>query len=524
MRARTAGENESLANGKDSVWYNGEQACNASLAPDGSKRTAFLDFGSETGKAFAGKSYQAHAYLLIADSTGALTQMIPAPSGYQFDHTEWAGEKSLVGTLTNSDGAHSKIVILNVKDSSYLSLAESDELWHPVLWTKKKFTVTNPTPTPIPDTSKVDTSSVTKPDSSKADTSSVTKPDSSKTDTSSVTQPDSSKTDTSSTTKPDSSKADTTAADTSGSQISFVLDPDSAGQYYNNSGACSMAIQWRFRMEFLWHYRDSANLVIIGSSRAFHGFNPTLFNDSIFAINLAVSATVITSNVPFAKNYILPHVKNLKVLVVALDLDRGIFLGEKLSADMFHSRYLSYAGFVYDKNHNYWQDGVPEDLYQYTKESPGNPSWASRIRETRGYLVNNANSWGNPKITKDSTWFSTNSSTYYKNFNAFVELLEACQEKGITVIGVLTPQNPAYKETGAYGLAGLQRSKAVELIEELSALHDTYPNFYLMDENKMGDHDYTDDMAFDTDHLADAGATQLTHRLDSLITSLGIFK
>ena len=42
----------------------------------------------------------------------------------------------------------------------------------------------------------------------------------------------------------------------------------------------------------------------------------------------------------------------------------------------------------------------------------------------------------------------------------------------------------------------------------------------LLDENKMGAHDYTDNMAKDTDHLSEAGAEQLTHRLDSLLRTL----
>ena len=43
-----------------------------------------------------------------------------------------------------------------------------------------------------------------------------------------------------------------------------------------------------------------------------------------------------------------------------------------------------------------------------------------------------------------------------------------------------------------------------------------------MDENRMGDHDYTDEMAADRDHLAEKGAEQLTSRLDSLIRTLDI--
>jgi hypothetical protein len=37
----------------------------------------------------------------------------------------------------------------------------------------------------------------------------------------------------------------------------------------------------------------------------------------------------------------------------------------------------------------------------------------------------------------------------------------------------------------------------------------------------MGAHDYTDGMALNTDHLAFDGAVQMTHRLDSLLKTLG---
>ena len=44
-----------------------------------------------------------------------------------------------------------------------------------------------------------------------------------------------------------------------------------------------------------------------------------------------------------------------------------------------------------------------------------------------------------------------------------------------------------------------------------------FDNFILMDENKMGFHDYVDSMAQDCDHLNQLGAKQLTARLDSLL-------
>ena len=57
LRARVAPAGGTLADARDTVWYNGEQACNVSLATDGSKRVAFLDFGGKTGAEFVGESY-----------------------------------------------------------------------------------------------------------------------------------------------------------------------------------------------------------------------------------------------------------------------------------------------------------------------------------------------------------------------------------------------------------------------------------------------------------------------------------
>ena len=141
LRARIANSGSTLTGkARDTVWYkdgeNAEQACNVSLAKDGSKRTLFLDFGGKTGQAFVGKSYVTHERLLIADSTGKLLQSVAAPAGYTFDHSEWASGASdkVVATLNNSNGLHQKIVLIDLTDSSLTELVSGDELWHPTLW------------------------------------------------------------------------------------------------------------------------------------------------------------------------------------------------------------------------------------------------------------------------------------------------------------------------------------------------------------------------------------------------------
>ena len=189
---------------------------------------------------------------------------------------------------------------------------------------------------------------------------------------------------------------------------------------------------------------------------------------------------------------------------------------------MFHEAYKSYPGYIYDMNHNFWKDSFPPKLALLTYDSPGSQEMAKKLRPAKGFYSTGIHGWGEPLIKGDSCWMDKKESVYRSNFNLFVELLKTCKENNIYVIGVIFPTNPKYAETGAYGYAGLRRSEAPALIQELAELQEKYPNFILMDENKMGKHDYEDDMANDCCHLSYSGATLLTSRIDSLIKTLDI--
>ena len=483
LRARIAKQGSTLSqNAQNVIWYDSAQACNVSLVQDGTKRTAFLDFAGAPGKKFVGQNYTTHERIFIADSIGKLIQSIKAPNGSTFDHTEWATDGSrsiIIATLANSNGAHTKIAIVNPSDSSVIGLVEGDELWHPSLWIKRKA---------VKQSSSSSSSNVSGISSSSS---------------SSSVQGVSS-----------SSFENENASSSSFETFSFELDPDSAGIYYTSYGPNRDADQWRYKMEFLWQYKDKANLIVLGSSRGYNGVNPLLFNESIFAINLAVSKNFMPGTDFFFNNYILPHMKNLKYIVLTVDNDLW-----HTRESFFTSEYKSYPGYVYDANHNFWKDGVPEDLAELTYESLGNYK-GQTLRNTRGFYGVTSATWGNPKIETDSNWLASKRDIYYENFEKLKDMIQKCYDRNIILIGVITPRNPKYKETGSFGSHGLLRSEAPALIQEIADLSETYPNFILMDENKMGDHDYTEDMAFDMDHLNQLGAKHLTERLDSLLQTL----
>ena len=104
---------------------------------------------------------------------------------------------------------------------------------------------------------------------------------------------------------------------------------------------------------------------------------------------------------------------------------------------------------------------------------------------------------------------------FHENYLLFKEILDKAENAGIKVIGVIFPRHPDYKKTGTFGAYGPMRSVSKAVIDSISKW-----NIVVMDENKDGDHDYPDEMAYDYDHLSILGAEQFSRRLDSLIVSI----
>ena len=426
------------ADGKESVWYSGEQACNASLS-DTTKRTLFLDFGGETGKSFAGKGYDAHEMLLIADSTGKLSEMVPSPAGYAFDHTEWVrGREGLaVATLTDAGGAHAKIALVDVSDSSVLELAEGRELWHPDLWVSNA------------------------------------------------------------------------------SSQNVELDPDSAGVYLLDPTYALLS----YKMKLFWKFKDSMKIALLGSSRMALGVNPKQLNS--WSLNMATIPSDM--NIPYflTSNYLLAHSSQLKVIVVEISPD----LWMKYDSSYTSNLQLKTKGFIYDFHHDYWKNGLPENFLDFCENAPvlSDEEYANRIIERGFSPIYESLGWLGGKtsieILSDSTQ-SDNPTSYVQDYETLVKLVSETQARNILVVGVVFPLAPQYKNTGSYGKYGMRRSAAFQILQEVEALQQKYPNFHFLDENKMGNHDYTDDMAYDYDHLNVTGAAKLTARLDSLLRTL----
>lgn len=131
---------------KDEIWYNNEQACNASLFMDGTNRISFLDIGGVEGVELVGHKYLAHQHIFIADSTGKLIGEYPAPIEMYndrlvetaFNGTEWVVGDIVITVLVNVDDMrYRKVMLINLADSTKLDIIEGDgdrEIWHPDIW------------------------------------------------------------------------------------------------------------------------------------------------------------------------------------------------------------------------------------------------------------------------------------------------------------------------------------------------------------------------------------------------------
>ena len=70
------------------------------------------------------------------------------------------------------------------------------------------------------------------------------------------------------------------------------------------------------------------------------------------------------------------------------------------------------------------------------------------------------------------------------------------------------------------GIGDLGISEAPKLIAQIASLETKYANFHLVDENRMGSHDYEASMSANDDHLTSVGGHVLSLRLDSLLVGL----
>ena len=126
--------------------------------------------------------------------------------------------------------------------------------------------------------------------------------------------------------------------------------------------------------------------------------------------------------------------------------------------------------------------------------------------------------WGEPLI--EGTDYAISDSVFQANLAFLGEMVDTAAARGVNVLVVNYPQNPGYRDTDMAGRVGPSRATFLQFAEIIYEMENENPNFHFYDANNLGDHDYTDDEAFNTNHLNARGAAKLSGRIDSLLQAI----
>lgn len=286
------------------------------------------------------------------------------------------------------------------------------------------------------------------------------------------------------------------------------LNIDSAGVYYTDQ-LTYYALELRVKMEQFWKSRDSLTVAVLGSSRSMFGVNSS-FVQSEKLVNMAFSSGDVHGMNFLAKNYVLKHAPRLKYIVLEFSPDFMWTIPES----SWQPVYQNAPGYRYDESHNFWMDSIPKGYMKLVSES-SKPDSVITLPYSLDEFLLPANGWGSPEVLNDSNMKSLDSPQLQYNMGLMKEIVDIAATKCVKVVLLVTPQNPRYANTGSFSIYAVRRSDTEELLKQASAM-----GAVLFDENKMGLHDYSSSMAYNTDHLARAGAEQLSNRLDSLFAAL----
>jgi uncharacterized protein (TIGR02171 family) len=286
-----------------------------------------------------------------------------------------------------------------------------------------------------------------------------------------------------------------------------ILNLDSAGIYYREDAKIS-AYELRTKMELFWTQKDSITVVAFGSSRTLLGLMPSEMKSETM-LNFGYSGGDFFGTDYLLHNYALNHIKNLKYIVI--ETTPNMFW--RYPAQDWVDIYGTNTGFHYDESHNFWKDNIPDGFIDAVIDAPTLAN--TNTLPYREDFTMPSKKWGKAVMINDSTEMQYENDLMQGNFSVFEHVVGMANAAGVKVIALVFPVNPGYAETGTCGPYGPTKSVAKKIFDRISAM-----GVILMDENKWGLHDYTSEMAYDSDHLSYLGAKQLTHRLDSLLQTI----
>ena len=167
-------------------------------------------------------------------------------------NTEFTSICLLRTALTNVDGAHTKIVLVHLADSSVTNLVDGEELWHPSLWIQGKTKALSSSSVSIGCSEVSSSSGDVSSSSRKSSSSSEVFSSSGKSSSSSVKSSSSEEIVSSSSSSRNGDEASSSSSENLVEK--FVLDEDSAGFYVKTNEF--QEAHWSYKMELVWTYMD----------------------------------------------------------------------------------------------------------------------------------------------------------------------------------------------------------------------------------------------------------------------------
>lgn len=301
------------------------------------------------------------------------------------------------------------------------------------------------------------------------------------------------------------------------------IDPSEASETpetYPHFGQYDIPIQTGGQLELakklrlFWHYRNELECIIIGSSPAYNGIDPSKI--SMRTLNMAAPAMILSITTSIAKDYILPHASSkLKVIVAELipylmswDTHRII----PRMTGLYDSK-----GYQEDMGNNFYKQGIPAEII--TKINHYNQDqWLGH--DTAGFYYNKiqGNGWGEPVVQgKD---YSFTDSVVQSQLSGLKEMIDSATSKGIYVLLVNLPQNPLYKDMEMMGFWGPTYETYHNVVAYINSLAEKNSHLRFYDAGNDGDHDFTDDEALDANHLNYKGAARMGVKIDSILQQM----
>lgn len=240
---------------------------------------------------------------------------------------------------------------------------------------------------------------------------------------------------------------------------------------------------------------------------------------SVKAFNFGYIAADLYGMSLIIRNYLFNHCPKLKVIIMDPQME---FLREPpVDCDHNWTQLVGEnKGYKYDRSHDFWKSGLPPDFLASLASVP-QPQFSGV--DPNGWLgwwpAPDAGWSPNPAVAKGLDWDVTD-TMYQQNLQYLKDLVTEASLRGIAVIAVLFPQNPAFIAEGSYGLDGPTVEVARKVVRDLSAWEGVIPGFKLYDAYNFGQNDYTAADEYDDSHLNARGAEKMARRLDSLIAGI----